>query len=175
LVFSLYYLNKMDNLLKLPANSRLWIYTADRTLTPSELSEIQMKLGAFTQSWTAHDVQLQAGTSILWNQVVLIAVNEAFHGISGCGIDKSVKVMKDLGEAYQLNFFNRFLALVQSGDSLLTLNKNDLQQALDSGELDENSLVLNSLAQTLGQFADNNFIPMHSFWMAPQLNFSVEK
>lgn len=175
MVFSLYYLNKMDNLSKLPANSRLWIYTADRTLTASEVSEIQMKLGAFAQGWTAHDVQLQAGTSILWNQVVLIAVNEALHGISGCGIDKSVKVMKNLGEAYQINFFNRFLTLVKSGESLLTFNKNDLQQAIDKGEVDEDSLVLNSLAQTLGQFAENNFIPIHSFWMAPQLNFSVEK
>jgi hypothetical protein len=165
----------MDNLSKLPANSRVWIYTADRTLTESEVSEIQMKLDAFTQSWTAHDVQLQAGTSILWNQVVLIAVNEAFHGISGCGIDKSVKVMKDLGEAYQINFFNRFLALVKSGESLLTFNKNDLQQAIDKGEVDEDSLVLNSLVQTFGQFAENNFISIHSFWMAPQLNFSVEK
>lgn len=165
----------MDILSKLPADSRLWIYTADRALNPQEIGEMEQKLAAFTNQWTAHEVQLQAGASILWNQVVVIAVNEAFHGISGCGIDKSVKLMKDFGSAFTIDFFNRFIALVKSGDKMLTLNKLGLQQAIDSGEIDENSLVLNPLAQTIEQFCANNFVPLHSFWMAPQLKFPVGK
>jgi len=165
----------MEILSNLPANARLWIYIADRAFSNTEIDQVQLKLNTFTNSWTAHEVQLQAGASILWNQVVVIAVNEAFHGISGCGIDKSVQLMKDLGKELQVNFFNRFLAFVKLGDTYVTLDKLGLQQAIDKGEVDENSLVLNPLAQTIGQFAENNFIPLHSFWMAPQLKFSVEK
>jgi hypothetical protein len=163
----------MANLSTLPSHARIWVYAADRNLSVSEAAEIQQAIRLFTSSWTAHDIPLEAGGEILFNQLVLFAVNEQTHPISGCGIDKSVKIIKDLGEKLNLNFFNRMQVLVLKGDTLETHTKASLQAAISNGSLDQDTLVFNPLVQTKGEFEEKGFVPLSTFWMASQLNFAV--
>lgn len=157
-----------------PPHAKVWVYAANRALDSQEVLAIQSKLDAFTQSWTAHEMPMNALGQVLHNQIVVIALDETQHSISGCGIDKSVKLMKDLGTAFQVNFFDRMQVLVKSSDGLQTHTKQSLQAAIEAGEVDENTLVLNPIVSNLGDFLNKGFVKLSHFWLAPQLKFLVQ-
>lgn len=164
----------MEALLNLPDQSRLWMYAANREMNFEECQEINKALQNFTQHWTSHDMPIQAGAVIWYNRIILIAANESFQSVSGCGIDKSVKLMKDLGAQFGIDFFNRLQILVKQNNGLTGYTKDGLQKALDTDELNEQSLVFNPMVQTLGDFREKGFVPLHQFWMAKQLKFAVK-
>lgn len=157
-----------------PLESKIWVYAADRALATQEVLEVETKLQLFTQSWTAHEMQMRAASVVLYNQIVVIALDETQHSISGCGIDKSVKLMKDLGEQLKVNFFNRMQVLCLYSEILKTFDKNSLQLAINAGEVDANTHVWNSIVVNLGEFLNKGFVKLSDFWMAPQLQFLVQ-
>lgn len=162
------------SLSQFPASSKIWMYASERPLEKSEEAFVQEQLQLFTKSWTAHEMPMNAQGFIFFNQIVLIALDETVNSISGCGIDKSVKLMKDLGEKLQINFFDRMLVLVKDGEQLHKYNKQSLQVALNAGKLNEDSLVWNPTCNTVGDFLNKSFVKMSEFWMAPQLKFLVQ-
>lgn len=163
----------MGTFSQLPSHARIWVYGSNRKFTSDESLAIQEKLNGFTASWTSHDMPMKAESIVLYNQVVVIALDEQVNSISGCGIDKSVQVMKDLGTAFQANFFDRMLVYVRTENDLKAYTKAALQEAINLGEVDEDSLVLNSLVRNLGEFEQSGFVRLSTFWMAPQLKFLV--
>ncbi|OYU97341.1 MAG: ABC transporter ATPase [Bacteroidetes bacterium B1(2017)] len=158
----------------LEASSRVWVYAADRTFTASECEAIEQKLQNFTATWTAHDMPLQASAKIVDARLIVLAVNESFHAVSGCGIDKSVQLIKELGATYKVDLFNRMQVLVKKENQLVSYNKATLQAELDAGNVNEHTLVFNPMVQTLGDLEQSIFVPLNRFWMAPQLKFSVQ-
>jgi hypothetical protein len=157
-----------------PPESKIWVYAANRTLTTQEVLAVETSLQVFTQSWTAHEMQMRAASVVLYNQIVVIALDETQHSISGCGIDKSVKLMKDLGEQLKVNFFNRMQVLCLSSETLQIFDKNSLQLAINAGEVDANTQVWNPVVANLGEFLNKGFVKLSDFWMAPQLQFLVQ-
>jgi hypothetical protein len=157
-----------------PPESKIWVYAANRTLTTQEVLSVETSLQVFTQSWTAHEMQMRAASVVLYNQIVVIALDETQHSISGCGIDKSVKLMKDLGEQLKVNFFNRMQVLCLYSETLQIFDKNSLQLAINAGEVDANTQVWNPVVANLGEFLNKGFVKLSDFWMAPQLQFLVQ-
>ena len=88
-------LKGMDRL-TLPDHARVWVYTASRTLTSEERRCVLTALDAFTQSWVAHGQPLVAQSSVLLNQVVVLALDESSQAATGCSIDSSVEAMRSL-------------------------------------------------------------------------------
>ena len=164
----------MELNLNLPATSKIWLYAADRSFGQEEREAIQQKLDGFTNTWSSHEMPMQAMTTVLYHRIVVIALNEAFNAVSGCGIDKSVSLIKELGEAMNCNFFNRMQVLVLENEELTAYNKESLQNALDQGTINEDSLVFNPMVQNLGELNQNGFVKLQAFWMAPQLKFAVQ-
>ena len=157
-----------------PPESKIWVYAANRTLTTQEVLAVETSLQVFTQSWTAHEMQMRAASVVLYNQIVVIALDETQHSISGCGIDKSVKLMKDLGEQLKVNFFNRMQVLCLFSETLQIFDKNSLQLAINAGEVDANTQVWNPVVANLGEFLNKGFVKLSDLWMAPKLQFLVQ-
>jgi hypothetical protein len=157
-----------------PPESKIWVYAANRTLTTQEVLAVETSLQVFTQSWTAHEMPMRAASVVLYNQIVVIALDETQHSISGCGIDKSVKLMKDLGEQLKVNFFNRMQVLCLFSETLQIFDKHSLQLAINAGEVDANTQVWNPVVANLGEFLNKGFVKLSDFWMAPQLQFLVQ-
>jgi len=164
----------MELNLNLPATSKIWLYTADRSFGQEEREAIQQKLDGFTKTWSSHEMPMQAIAAVIYHRIVVIALNEAFNAVSGCGIDKSVSLIKELGEAMNCNFFNRMQVLVLENEELTAYNKESLQNALDQGTINEDTLVFNPMVQNLGELNQNGFVKLQAFWMAPQLMFAVQ-
>lgn len=161
----------MEKLSHLPESSRIWIYMADRNLEEPEVNLIQAELNLFTKNWTAHDMPLKGAGTVFKSRVVVLALDESYQSTSGCGIDKSVKLMKDLGQKLGLDFFNRLQILCLQDDKWESYTLANIQQAVEAGRLNAHSLIFNSMPQTLGALRSSALVPLSQSWMSPRIQF----
>lgn len=60
----------------LPETARVWIYQSNRSFSAEELLEIETKLRAFVEEWTAHGIGLEASYQIRYNRFIVLALNQ---------------------------------------------------------------------------------------------------
>ncbi len=111
-----------------PANSRVWIYQADRLLTNTEQQWILEQLTEFIPQWANHGKALSGTATILNDSQIVLVVNEALVGASGCSIDASVRFIKALGAELKVDFFNRFKLLTLHDDKPEFIHYNEKDQ-----------------------------------------------
>jgi len=117
---------------QLPETSRVWIYVSDRLFDATESNYIQDALSDFTQNkWATHGTKLLASGSVLMNQLVVLAVDEEVMNASGCSIDSSVRLMKQLGTELKVDFFNRLFVLISKESEIKRVHIQELHQYSD--------------------------------------------
>ena len=135
----------------MPGQARIWVYQASRSLLASELDQIKQILTQSCQNWEAHGAPLQASFEIKYNQVIIVAVNEAMNAASGCSIDASTRWFKSLGETLQVDFFSRDVAVVRAEQvELLALGQ--LKSAVETGLLAPEDQIITPLLQSVEQY-----------------------
>ncbi len=135
----------------MPPQARIWVYQASRSLTAPELDQIKQTLSQSCQAWEAHGAPLQASFEIKYNQVIIVAVNEAMNAASGCSIDASTRWFKSLGDALHVDFFSRDVAVVRDEHvELLALGQ--LKSAVEAGQLTREDQIITPLLQNVGQY-----------------------
>ena len=147
-------------------NSRVWIYQADRELTPAETNDIQNKLNAFAQGWTAHNNQLKAKAEVRYNRFLILVVDETQAGASGCSIDKSVHFMQQLQQQYNINLFDRFNLAYRSGNEVLSAPRAQFEELIQQGGITADTIVFNNLAKDLSELQTKWEVPFKNSWHA---------
>jgi len=146
--------------------SRVWVYTANRPLTDAEVLSAQQALNAFARQWTAHNQALQAKAEVFQNQFVILMVDESrdFGSASGCSIDKSVHFLERLGQELGADFFERMrFAWVENGE-LLFADRAEFAANVGSGRIGEETLTVNTLAQTKRDLEEKWLLPFGKSW-----------
>ncbi|MFM8243806.1 MAG: hypothetical protein ACKN86_13465 [Crocinitomicaceae bacterium] len=112
--------------------SRIWYYLADRTFDGTESDYIQSKIDEFvTVHWKSHGAKLNAIGILLHNQLIALSVDDNSLGASGCSIDSSVKLIKELGTELKVDFFNRMYVLIFNGEETQRVHISDLSNHKD--------------------------------------------
>tara|TARA_B100001287_G_C22633168_1_gene506215 strand:- start:54 stop:518 length:465 start_codon:yes stop_codon:yes gene_type:complete len=137
----------------LPDYSRIWIYTSNREFTSEEADKITDIIDKFVRSWKAHQKSLTAAGTLLLNRCVVFAVNEDDEQITGCSIDGSVKLIKELEQEYKVDFFNRLNMLILSNGNTKMVSYHDLKDHKED-------LVYNPNIQTLKEIREKWLVPI---------------
>ncbi|MFN0173679.1 MAG: hypothetical protein ACKVU0_03435 [Saprospiraceae bacterium] len=146
-------------------DSRVWVYTSNRALTADESAIAQKNLDAFCQQWTAHNQALLAKAEVFENQFLVLMVDETQAGASGCSIDKSVHFLEQLGEAIGADFFERMrFAWVNEQGEMQFANRPEFMALVQSGHINHETLMANSLVQTKSDLAEKWLVPFGKSW-----------
>ena len=148
--------------------SRMWFYGLKQPLNPAQKSELSAVMDEFVSSWKAHGSQLAAAFRIVFDQFLIIAVDETQQQATGCSIDKSIHLLKDFGNKYGIDFFNRMLIFVQFPEGFKSFSPNELKSEIANGTLRGSSIVLNTQASTLRSSGDGT-IKLEDSWAAKYL------
>lgn len=143
----------------LKGNGRVWIYTSQRPLNTQEQAEIREIMQSFTREWAAHGAQLRSAFDIVEDHFLVLAVDEDFEAASGCSIDSSVEVFRQIDSKYQLDLFNRMNLAFSIADQVKIIKMAELNTAVQQGNLDLDHL-----------FYDNSISDLHSLrssWKKP--------
>ncbi len=152
------------NYQELADNSKVWIYQSDRSLSDSEVQEILHYGKEFIQNWAAHGKELNAAIEIFYNRFIVLFVDENQAIASGCSIDSSVRFIKQIQDAYQLDLFDRLNIAFKVGTKIDVLRMNDFEQALAKGSLTSSSIVFNNLVDTKKDFLEKWEVPIKESW-----------
>ncbi len=126
-------------------NSRIWIYQANRVLNSDEEQKIQQKLNDFTSQWQAHGHDLAAQGEIRYHQFIILSVDEQVAGATGCSIDKSVYLMKEIEQEFSLELFDRFRIAYRDGEDVINCSRQEFEDLLIKGTLNSDTVVFNNM------------------------------
>lgn len=126
-------------------NSRLWIYQADKPFTVND--DIRSILDTFISQWKAHQNQLFASYEIVYNQFIMIAVDEELAAASGCSIDSSVRVIKQIEDKSNVSLLNRMLLAYKTKNKIEVISRAEFAQGYKIGRFNLETIVFNNTIQ----------------------------
>lgn len=154
---------------QLPPSTRTWIYQANRMLSSTEAEIIKSALTEFCQHWAAHGQALESNFEIRENRFVILLVNEESHAASGCSIDGSVRVMKELQQQLGIDFFDRTQVPFWIENQIQTFATTQLKSAFATGQIASQSITFNTLAATKSELEQSWKMPVEKSWLIKYL------
>jgi hypothetical protein len=135
---------------RLPSDARLWIFAAERPLSPDESRGVLAETDAFIDQWTAHGVPLAAGRDLRYNQFLLVGVDERAAGVSGCSVDALVRRMQQLESILRVELVNNAPVLYREGDSIERVSRERFAELAASGTVGPGTRVFDNTLTRVG-------------------------
>ena len=144
--------------------SRVWVYQSDRKFTSVEESEISNKLAAFTNQWKAHGNELLAKAEIRYGFFIILTVDESQAGVTGCSIDSSVRLIKEIEQEYHVDLFNRFNIAYKVNGEVVVNSKEDFETLVNIKQVTPETIVFNNMVQNLAELESKWEVPFQNSW-----------
>ena len=147
---------------KLDAQGKIWIYQSGKKFNEEEKNFITQKTEAFLIEWTAHGNSLEAGMQILYDQFIIIGVNENINEASGCSIDKSVNHMRELGMKLNTNLLERSKVAIKEKTQIILVDFPEIKK-----------MVFEKLIHPQTEVFNNSIVSkkeLETSWLQPAMN-----
>ena len=146
-------------------DSRIWIYLANRAIQNEELELMSDRIQSFLVQWKAHGKALKSSFKILYNQFIIIAVDEDHHSPSGCSIDESVHFLRQIEQETKINLFERGRVPFLFDDALRLVEISDIKSNVENGVLDAETLTFNPTIQHKKELGNRWIQSSGSSWL----------
>ncbi|MBC8052145.1 MAG: ABC transporter ATPase [Sphingobacteriaceae bacterium] len=150
--------------MEISKKSRVWIYQSNRPFSLQEEHSIKEKLSSFISQWEAHGNKLTAMAAIRYNRFIILAVDEELAGATGCSIDKSVNLMKEVGKEFNVELFDRFNIAYHGSAGIASCGRDEFEILISEGKVTKDTIVFNNLVQTMGEMETNWEVPFNQSW-----------
>lgn len=150
---------------KLPKDARVWVYQANRTLTPQEQIDITTFLSDFLENWTAHQQTLRASVKILNDFFVIIALDEGYQAASGCSIDKQVHHIKQIEEKLGVSLLDHAQIAYFFGNEVKTIHFSKIKVAISEGIVAPHTLIFNKNITKICDLQTSWLLPAQETWL----------
>lgn len=150
-------------------DSKIWIYQCNRPFTTEEINSISEVCKRFTDSWKAHEHQLKASSAVLYSRFIVFCVDENTAGASGCSIDKSVHLIREIEKQYQVFLFNRMLVAYMKNNEVMACPLSMLLKMYENEEINAQTMVFDNTITTLAELNSKWIQPVSATWINNQL------
>jgi len=144
--------------------SRVWIYQSDRKFSQSEETAILNKLEGFTTQWKAHGNELLASAEIRYGFFIILTVDETQANVTGCSIDSSVRIIKEIEQEYNVDLFNRFNLAYRVNNEVVVNSKEDFETLVNIKQITPDTIVFNNMVQTLAELESKWEVAFRDSW-----------
>jgi hypothetical protein len=149
--------------------SKVWVYQSSRLFSITEALEIESLLSKFSSEWRSHGEEVYAYCNLFFGRFIVLMADETHAKVSGCSTDASVRFMKELGQKFNVDFFNRMHLAFVINHTIQVLPMNQLHYALDNYFINPDTLYFNNLVSTREQLESNWIIPVKNSWIAGRI------
>lgn len=150
---------------ELPGSARVWIYQSDRILSAQDIEAIKATSEEFLGGWAAHGAPLKSSFQVLHDKFLVIAVDESFNLASGCSIDASVGLIRNLEQNLGINFFDRTKVCFLINDEVFESPITELKKLIEAGTIQANTPTFNTLASNKSSLDESWMIPAEESWL----------
>lgn len=128
-----------------PENSRVWIYQCNRELSSDETKSIKQRTDQFIYDWASHGTALSAQIEIFYNVFLVVFVDEEIANASGCSIDKSFQLVKDLETEFDISLLDRMVIAYRKDKKINLCRIDEFEGLIKKGVITEDTIVFNNL------------------------------
>lgn len=153
----------------MPQEARVWIYASNEPFTDLETDMLNRELNAFTDNWESHHQALRAASGVFHQRFIVIMVDEELNQPGGCSLDKSVHLIRDFEKRTGKSLLNRMLYFVRTLNGIQSFTKSELQNALDSNQIQSDSIIFDNLVSTKEQWEHAWEKPLNQHWIWKQI------
>jgi hypothetical protein len=133
-------------------DARIWIFQSTNYLEFEKVERISARLMNFLNDWQAHGKDLMASFTIIHDRFIVVALDEASYQATGCSIDKLTHFIQALENELAISLLDRTqIAFRDENQMIEIIHMMDFRAALESGEIDEDTIVFNNLIENKGQ------------------------
>lgn len=143
---------------------KVWAYVISSALSDAELDKFTAAGLNFVNHWTAHENKLNANFEIFGRRIVLISVDEAYFGASGCSIDKLLRFIQQCEKDFNCQLLNRHNVAYEAENAIRVCPSHQIPHLLEKGEITPSTLVFNtaiSNSEELTRWKE----PLDSTWL----------
>lgn len=145
---------------------RIWIYQADRQMSADDKRKVLDKLERFTADWKAHGRPLAAKAEVRYDRFIILMVDDAIAPPTGCSIDKSVYLLKEIEKETGLNLFDRLQIAYRDGDQIAVAPRSEFERLITAGEVTGDTIVFNNLITAYPELETHWEVPLNQSWHA---------
>lgn len=150
----------------MPATAKVWIYQADRSFSTTELSQVENLLTDFINNWNSHGKTIAGAFEIKFNQFIVLMADENVASVSGCSIDSSVAVVREIEKQLSLNLLDKSkVAFLKNNDSIELINFQEIKNAVQNGVIQAESKTFNNMLTTFGEYSKNWIVEAKDSWL----------
>ena len=148
----------------MPKDSRVWIYQSNREFNSDELVILKTKIQDFIAVWKRHGADLKASFVIKYNQFIVLLVDEKYNDVSGCSIDASVNLMKQLENHFEIDLTNKLNISFKDNVNVNIVSLSDFQNYVKQEKITSNTVVFNNMVTTKEEFENNWEVTAAKSW-----------
>jgi len=151
----------------LPADARLWIFAAERELSTGEREYLLATVDGFLDHWAAHGHPLTSARDLRHDRFLLIAVDEAAAGASGCSIDALVRDIKRVEASLGLALIDHGPVLFRNGEAINRVPRDEFSDLARAGTVTPETIVFNNTLTRVGDVRAGRWeVPAAQSWHA---------
>jgi len=148
----------------MPNDSRVWIYQSNREFNSDELVILKTKIQDFIAVWKRHGADLKASFVIKYNQFIVLLVDEEYNDVSGCSIDASVNLIKQLENHFEIDLTNKLNISFKDNVNVNIVSLSDFQNYVKQEKITSNTVVFNNMVTTKEEFENNWEVTAAKSW-----------
>lgn len=150
----------------LPDTARLWIYMSDKEFSTEQATYIHEKMNKFCTRWNHHKNDLKSSYELKYNRFIILAVDESYNEISGCSINKSIKLMKKFENKLDLDLMNRLNTGFKENEQMQVVDLSTFKEFAKKQKINRDTIVFNNLAATKEDYKNKWEVPASESWHA---------
>jgi len=127
---------------------------------------LEKRCDAFVKNWAAHGLPLTASYVLEQGRFLLFAVDEQASGVTGCSIDASVSVVKELCAQFNVDFFDRMAIAWMKENALEITPMHEFWAMRKANLITDSTLVFDNLVKTKGDLVSGWLVPFAQSWHA---------
>jgi hypothetical protein len=152
-------------LASLPDDARVWVFAVERALAPAEAEAVLGTVDAFLGVWAAHGRPLRSARELREARFLIIAVDEAAAGASGCSIDALVREIRGLEGRLGLTLVDHGPVVFRDAGSIRRVPRDEFAELARAGRVTPDTVVFDNTISRLATLRSGGWeLPASASW-----------
>jgi hypothetical protein len=149
----------------LPDDARVWVFAAERGLTPAEADAVLGTVDGFLGVWAAHGRPLRSARELRESQFLIVAVDESAAGASGCSVDALVREIRALERELGVTLVDHGPVVFREGGAVRRVPRDEFAELARAGRVTPETVVFDNTISRLAALRGGGWeLPASASW-----------
>lgn len=145
--------------------SRVWIYQSNRTFLLSEAFVLEKMLEDFTAAWQTHGAPVKGFANLFFGRFIILMADETQTVVSGCSIDSTVKLIREIEKQFQVDLFDRQSLAFLIKEKVQIIPLSQFNYALQNNFIQTETPYFDNTVLTKKELEEKWIKPLKNSWL----------